>query len=366
MKILHVTKKYDNLIGGDAVVVRNLREHQIMTRDDVYILTSNNSTIIKKPYIYKFGLKINDDELDTINIERIISLIILICYSFKILKKIKPDVIHTHSVDMGFAISFASRMYGIPQIITLHCGLFSRKNIVTSRSIIERIFITFSGFKKIITVNNRDIYQNSDKNILFIPNGVNRKIFKPIKRKNSEFITILYVGRIVELKGLDYLISAVNILNKKKYKVKLKIIGDGIYKYKLLENISLLKINNIQFQKNDTHEQLAKYYAQADLVVLPSIEQEGFGLVLIEALASGTPIITTRVSGLTNFIKQYDCGIVVPEKNSSCLANAIIKMIKDKNLRKNYIKNGQLLIKDKFSWIHIAKEINQIYVTSKL
>ncbi len=80
MKILHITKKYDNLLGGDAIVVRNLKEQQVKNGDKIYILTSNNENIIDASYVYKFGLKFGDNELDTINLKRLISLVILFFY----------------------------------------------------------------------------------------------------------------------------------------------------------------------------------------------------------------------------------------------------------------------------------------------
>ncbi|HSX09012.1 MAG TPA: glycosyltransferase family 4 protein [Candidatus Saccharimonadales bacterium] len=360
MKILHLTKKYPELIGGDAVVVKNLREYQIKNKNSIFILTSNNKTIIDAEYIFKFGIHVNDNELDDINIKRIISLFILFFYSFKLLKQIKPDVVHSHSIDMAFIISFACRFYNIPQVTTFHCGLFSQKNRFNLRGIIESLFLPLSGFKKIITVNNQDMYMN--KNVFFIPNGVDPNKFKPTLRKNNIPI-ILYVGRIVEIKGLDYLVSAVNSINKKGYKVKLHIIGEGDYKKELDAKIEKLNIKNIKFIKKINHDELTKYYAQADVLVLPSVEQEGFGLVLIEALASGTPVVTTNVCGLANYIEKYNCGIVIPPKDSDKLTNALLEILKNKDLSNRFIKNGKKLIKAKFTWKEIVNEINNIYLT---
>src|SRR5579863_6103260 len=131
MKIVHITKKYKNLIGGDTIVVEHLRKQQINHYDSVSILTPNNSEIINADYLYKFGLKLTSDELDRINIKRILSLCILFFYSFVFFKKIKPDIVHSHSIDMGFVCSFACRLYRIPQISTFHCGFYSLTQTIT-------------------------------------------------------------------------------------------------------------------------------------------------------------------------------------------------------------------------------------------
>jgi glycosyltransferase involved in cell wall biosynthesis len=361
MKILHITKKYSNLIGGDTIVVKNLRKYQEKNNDEVYILTSNNDTILNKPNLYKFGLKIKDNELDVINIKRIISLISLFFYSFKLLKQVKPDVIHCHSIDMGFAVGSASNLYGIPQIATFHNGFYSIKNTFPVRSILERLFIRLSGFKKIITVNPQDTTYIRNENILYIANGVNTDIFNPKNKIANAVVTILFVGRIVEVKGLHYLISAINEINNRGYKVKLKIIGEGDKKAELQKQIADLHIENVQFLDDCSQKQLAQHYSKADMLVLPSVKQEGFGLVILEALASGTPVVTTNVSGLASYIKSYNCGIVVPERNSGELANAIIKLIKNKGLVKQFNRNGKELIKKEFSWPQIAKQTNEVY-----
>src|SRR3989344_1472663 len=114
MKILHATKKYLDVIGGDTIVTSNLLKQQEGAGHKTFILTSNCNNIKDRKNLMKFGFNISKYDLDKINLKRIFSLIRLVFFSFFYLKIIKPDIIHSHSSDIGFALSFASRIYRIP------------------------------------------------------------------------------------------------------------------------------------------------------------------------------------------------------------------------------------------------------------
>ena len=124
MKILHVVKKYPQALGGDAVVVANLQKHQEKNGHSVVIVTSRCDEIKDGENIYKFGLKDTPSALDQISIKRIISLIALFFRAFFIIAKERPNIIHTHSVDMAFFISFAARFFHVPIIHTFHIVTF--------------------------------------------------------------------------------------------------------------------------------------------------------------------------------------------------------------------------------------------------
>ncbi len=120
MKVLHLTKKYPNCYAGDSVVVWQLVTHQEASGDDVHILTSNCQEILDTPQIKKIGLPIAPTSIDAINLKRILTLAWLIPWSFWYLRRLQPDIIHSHSADFGFGVSLAARLYGIPIINTCH------------------------------------------------------------------------------------------------------------------------------------------------------------------------------------------------------------------------------------------------------
>ena len=135
MKILHITKKYPPLIGGDAIVVQSLEREQKNLGHDVVILTSKTVRVVKSPNIYTFGLVENN--LDQITVKRILSLVLLFFQSFFLLRKIKPSIIHSHSPDVGFVCSFVARLYGIPIVHTCHGVTFADKQYASAKRMIE-------------------------------------------------------------------------------------------------------------------------------------------------------------------------------------------------------------------------------------
>jgi glycosyltransferase involved in cell wall biosynthesis len=175
MRILHLTKKYYPMIGGDAYVVYNLKKEQIKSGHTVYVLTSNCDEIAQDAEVFKFGLKDSSANLDTITPQRLISLFFLFLGGFRRIRVLKPDLIHSHSADMGFFISFAARFYKIPLVNTCHGISFNDKQYSTIKRIAEKFFLRYSGFKKIITVDENGLQSlESAKfdNGVYIPNGL--------------------------------------------------------------------------------------------------------------------------------------------------------------------------------------------------
>lgn len=220
MKILHVTKKYPNALGGDAVVVSNLEKEQKKRGHFVYVLTTNCSEIVQKENVYKFGLKDKAKNLDKITFRRLFSLIILAYEGFFLLRKTKPDVIHTHSPDIGFIISIPARVYHIPLINTAHIVSFTNKEYGPIKRISELFLLKYAGFKKIIIVDKSSLegfVKAGIKNVEYIPNGVDFEYYSRQKAvKGDHLIRFLFIGRLEKQKGLEYLLQAVSALKKRK------------------------------------------------------------------------------------------------------------------------------------------------------
>jgi len=365
MKILHVTKKYPDALGGDAIVVQNLEKQQIKNGHKVFILTTNCDEIINKKTVTKFGLKDTPSNLDKITFRRILSLIQLYFKSFKILREIKPDVVHSHSVDIGFVMSFACRKYKIPIINHFHSGLFYNKREDFVRFIIMRIVLGLSKFEGIITINENDFNQSKGKfnKLFFIPNGLDLKEFKFYKNTIKEKYTVLFAGRLEKYKGLKYLLESIKIVKKEFKDIKLIVVGNGDY-LSQCENLSkkLGLQNNVMFIGKLSHKSLDLEYKKCSVFVLPSYtSSETFGIVLLESLACKTPVITTDIVGIANDIKKNNCGIVVKTKDSQALAESIIKILNNPKLAKQMGENGRKLVEQKYTWEKIAKDVYNVY-----
>jgi len=210
--------------------------------------------------------------------------------------------------------------------------------------------------------------------IRIIPMGVDVEFFREtagrealrrsLERKGK---TILYAGRLIEWKGVDYLIRALPEVLEKHPEAKLLIVGSGPRKSALISLSEKLNIREkVVVLEAVSQEELARYYSMADMFVLPSIvndegETEGLGLVLLEAIASGVPVIGTGVGGIPDIIKDGETGLLALQKNPHDLAEKILKLLADATLRQRVTENGFDFVKQEFSWGVVAGKFKRIY-----
>src|SRR3989344_1667939 len=293
----------------------------------------------------------------------------------KLIKKEKINAIHAHWIlPQGFIAYLCKKLYGIPYIVTAHAGdVFPLKShffrFFSYLTVKNSYYCTANS-----TFTKKELQKISGKkDIKIIPMGVDLKLFTQ-KNRNMDlrkkfFIKkefILAVGRLAEKKGIKYLITAMNEVIKKFPKAKLVIVGDGPEKTNLELLTKKLNLgNNIIFTGKIENKYIPQFYATADLFVGPSIvtksgDTEGLGVVFLEALASGTCVIGSDVGGIPDIIKHNRTGILVKQKDSKQLAEAIIKLLSNQKLRKNLAINGQKYIEQNYSWELIGKKFNEL------
>jgi len=287
------------------------------------------------------------------------------------------DVIHTHiptpwSADWS---SFYAKIKNKPLVVTYHNDIIGNG----LASIIARIYnsiglnyVLKSADKIIITqpgyLDSSSYLQKYKDKIEVVPTGVDLDKFQPIKvseDRNSPVIFFLSVlDEFHKYKGLDYLLSALKIVKIKIPKVKLIIGGEGVLQNHYQEMAANMGLNdNVEFAGFISDEEIAEYYSQANVFVLPSISslQEGFGIVALEALACETPVITTEIVGVAHDLTQIKGGIVVPPKDTEKLVDAILEILGDVGLQKEMGRRGRKLVEEKYTWNSVASSIEKIY-----
>ncbi len=263
----------------------------------------------------------------------------------KVLREIQPDITHTHLFQ--------------PRIYTTLANLFYRKTVLITHKhsivnikkhhlfILLEMVINFAN-KKIIAIS--ESVKNSLSKFEFIPHN---KIFvlhncidyqkfnkEAVKKNNFDGndIVIGIVGRIEKVKGIEYLILAMKIILAKFPNVKLEIIGDGseLSNLKSLAESSGISKSVFFFGK---FKDVIPFYKRMDIFVLPSV-LEGFGIVLLEAMASGIPVVATNVNGIKEVVADMKNGLLIPSRNPEAIAQAVIKLIENPELTYNLVNNG--------------------------
>lgn len=195
--------------------------------------------------------------------------------------------------------------------------------------------------------------------ITVVNNGVDHGIYKPNEYSKSPFPHILYLGRLRNYKNLDLLIRAMDSIIKEIPSIKLSIVGTGEAEYKLKKLTNKLRLNDsITFYGYADEEEKIKFLQNAWLFVSPS-EKEGWGLTVIEANACGTPAVAFTVPGLRDSIKNDKTGLLVENGNIDALAEVIVRILADEELRKR-LSMGALKYAEQFSWDKSAEEFMKV------
>lgn len=365
MKILHVTKKYPDIMGGDSTVVAGLAKYQKGMGHRVYIITSNCREVKESSEVTKYGLRIDSIKLDRINLKRIISLLILFFYLFFYLKRIKPDIIHSHSPDLGFVLSIYCRLFRIPIINTYHGISFNDKGYFLIKRKLEEFLIKCSSFDKIIIKDKSsidDFKKLKIRNVYYLSNAVDLDLFRKRRYKVSKkVVTFLFVGRIEKEKGLDYLIYAVNRLKEKEECFEVLLIGKGLDQKYFQKLVISMKLNNyIKFLGEKNRDEVIDCYFKSDVFISPSLH-ESFPVTVFEAWAARLPVIISDVGGVSTICKDGENAIIIAPRNPKNIVEAMITMIKYPELRKMLGENGRKLVEKNYNLDKITKEMESIY-----
>ncbi len=279
----------------------------------------------------------------------------------RLLNRCQFDCIHAHWLIPQGLIAITACLFmksAPPVIVTSHGGdLFGLKGYVLNR--LKRFVALRSAAVTVVSQAMRDVLQElriADSRINVIPMGVDlRNRFVPaVQRSASE--ALLFVGRLVEKKGLKYLIEALPLILKKHPNATLRVVGDGQEKERILERILELGLGeHVEFLGAVANETLTKIYHSSDVVVFPSVvagdgDREGFGLVLVEALGCECATVVTDLPAMRDIVDHGKSALVVPQKDSAQIAKKIRLLLEDVKLRQTIGRQGRVQVLQKFDW----------------
>lgn len=284
--------------------------------------------------------------------------------------KEKFDILHFHNASFPsfFQILLSPLSFKTLNILTFHSDIERTKFLIKFPQFFD-LFINFCNWRLdgIIAVSPVAFkyLQNFKKPKEIIPNGVDLEFFNPQKRKIKELrdgkINLLFVGRIEERKGLIYLLKAYQILEKKFKNLRLIVIGEGPEKEKCLRFVREKNLKSVLFFKKIEGETLSRFYASSDIFCAPSIFGESFGLVVLEAMASGVPVVGFANQGYKELLKgKMGEKFLVEPKDWRALAKKLEILIKNEKLRRE-LGNFGLKEAKNYSWQKISDKILNFY-----
>lgn len=285
----------------------------------------------------------------------------------KVLKREKFDILHFHNFSFPSTVQILEWSKSL-NILTLHANL--------EGSSFLKIFPGFLYiFNKIcqwkidgligVAPLNLEILKDYKGPKTVIPNGINLNEFNPkipkLKKFSNEKINILFLGRLEERKGLIYLLRAFKILEKKFSNLRLIVVGEGPLKDDCQKWVKKNRLREVIFEGEKRGEIIPRYYRTSDIFVSPAIYGESFGIVLIEAMASGIPVVAFANRGYKGVLENgKGKKFLVKPKDYKTLAKKLEVLIKNPKLRKEF---GEWGIKEakKYSWFKIADQVLAFY-----
>ncbi len=288
----------------------------------------------------------------------------------RLYKDFKFDIVHSHvALPDGWAGMKIAKKYGRPLVVTIH-GQDLQKTIFINNWCKMNVLSVINLSNRTIFVSNKlkriaEDYLNDVKNkFIVINNGI-----EPIdlvrevnlrRNKNSKKI-ILSVSNLIKSKGIDYNIEAINKLKDKYTNIIYLIIGDGPILKDLVVMVDRLKLGNyVKFLGKLPHNDSLSYMKVCDVFSLPSWD-EGFGVVYLEAMAYGKPVIACKGQGIEDVIENMKNGILVEPKNVDSLVDAIDYLLSNPDRAKTIGKNAQSLVLSRFTWKENVKKTIQVY-----
>jgi len=296
---------------------------------------------------------------------------------YRIIRKEKPDIVHTHTAKAGTLGRLAAKLAGVPIIVhTFHGNVFQGYfNSFKSKLFlhIERLLALFST--RLIAISHsqeQDILKYKIGNlqkISCIPLGLELKPFLTSEKKKGVFRKELNIGekipligiiaRLVPIKGHIYFFEAVKIVSQDFPSAKFIVIGDGELRKKLMDLVVDLEIDDkvifCGFRKD-----LDNIYADLDVVVLSSLN-EGLPVSIIEALGAKKPVVATEVGGVKDLVEDKVTGVLVPKQDPQRLAQGIVYLLKKPEVAKIFGENGRKKVYPTFNYTRLVSNIEELY-----
>ncbi len=299
----------------------------------------------------------------------------------QIIEEFRPDIVHTHAAKAGALGRRAAKACGVPVIVhTFHGHVFHSyfgKAKTLLYKIIERRLAKIStGIIAISPIQKEELSAvhsicSPDK-IKVIPLGFDLLKFRENlaeKRTetrqnwklNDDEVAVAIVGRLAPIKNHGLFLDALALLAEKGIRARYFIVGDGQEKPMIEKRVKELQDHyGLKVELTSWIKDIATFNAGMDIICLSS-DNEGTPVSLIEAQASGVPVISTDVGGVKDILDEGNTGFVVPKKDPEAFAEKLQLLIENKEIRTKMSQNGWNFVRDKFHYTNLVKNMENYY-----
>jgi glycosyltransferase involved in cell wall biosynthesis len=351
-------------IGGAETDLLNLLKHIDLQRWDPYVVCPSNGPLLRE--IEQLKIPVHPMNLPSWRKFKDAFRVPLAVWSLlKLIRDLQVDLVHVNDYWWGPIADMACKLTKLP------CVVHIRQEIEPRRIKQYRL----RGPGKLIAVSRRIRHVALESGIdpsritvvysgIDTTHSINPSEGKRVRSQYGITPNQLVIGTVANLfprKGYEYLIQALAEINQKKPGVHCLIVGEGdeTYRSKLLD---LVDKNGLEKVVTFTgfQQDVPSYIAAMDVFVLPSVI-EGFGIVLLEAMAMEKPVVATTVGGIPEIVEDQATGFLVPPKDSSALAQKIIYLLENPSIREKLGQAGRTRVLDRFSTGRMVSQLQSLY-----
>jgi glycosyltransferase involved in cell wall biosynthesis len=371
VKVAHIITRLSP--GGSTEMLLNVMKHFSNKYEEILIYgRTEKMQLVKiskllKNSIKKYYIPFLVREISLFN--DAIALLFILC----ILLYERPQIVHTHTSKAGVLGRISGFFAGIKNIFhTPHGHVFYGYGFSESKVqlfiLIERLMAKIT--RKVLVLSEQEkkdyiaLKIGIEDKFILIRNGIDIDKFGKATGRRSEFgigedvVVIAVIARLEPVKGVIYFIRAMKNIASRFSNIVGLIVGDGTLYNQLLQEVAILGLEGyVKFL--GWREDIPEILSITDIVVVPSL-MEGFGIVVLEAYASGKPVVATNVGGLHEIVEDGVTGFLVPPEDSVAIADAVCRLIADKDLREGMGRRGKIKAKQ-FSLENMYKELEGVY-----
>lgn len=283
-----------------------------------------------------------------------------------VLHREKFDILHIHEPYTPMLAWSAVNESPSVNIATFHAYHTKPRGYWIGKPVLMRASKKLSRKIAVSNAALRFVSRHLPGDYLIIPNGVDTDQFSCDVRPRPELydgkLNILFVGRFEKRKGVPYLIEAYRRVKRELPNTRLILVGPGkVLRRQYEEMVAKAGLSDVHFTGFVSGSELPGYYRSADVFCSPAVYGESFGIVLIEAMASCVPVVASDIDGYNSVLTHEKEGLLVPPRNPDRLAEALVRLLKDRSLRQRYADAGKVTART-YSWENIARKLMDVYL----
>lgn len=364
MKILHVLPAFYPSRGGIETLVAELSIElkEKFDVDSIFMIPrfwkSPNQVQGEETFrVYGVDVSIHKERLDGGNLIPAREILGSIKRIDEVFRSEKPDLIHIHGVNTLFKLSsHMARKYKIPFVHHIHGELPTPGPEELLPILTESPCVI--AVSPEVAANLATVLPNKDP--LILKNGIR---IKDLKRIPSDKYRISLIGRLEPQKGFNFALKAISELKNNSEQLEIHIvgIGDHLYLQALAEQLNISHL--IYFHGRCSGDDTLEVIRSSDLVVVPSVDTEGFSLVAAEAGSLGIPVVATKVGGLSTTVVDGITGILVPPSDIAALRDAIDFYLENPEIARVHGEAAKLRMREEFGIEKYARLVNEMYLS---